>query len=305
MIARIAAHAVLMVAAASLLCACGGGGNSGPVYTVSVSVAGLTGSMVLELNDGDDLTVTADGSSSFSSTLPQNASYSVTEQTQPAMQYCTVSNGSSGSGSGGSDDYFGLADEAGDFFLIDSNASASPPYEFEQVGSLNVNATAVTGSVLGVGLDSTYADGSSYGSGTLTGTVTPRSMLNLSTQFTTAMGSASSTTLQLSYDPVYQRASTLATIAGNFVDGAGNVMSISGSGVINGTMSILDSTYNAYGIQLTYASCTGAYAVWNALTFSGIGTLENERSPEEIIASATATTAAGGEYVNLYVLSRN
>ncbi len=62
-------------------------------YTVGGSVFGLSGTLVLE-NNGDALTMNADGTFTFSNALPSGSSYLVTVQSQPATQTCTVTNGS-------------------------------------------------------------------------------------------------------------------------------------------------------------------------------------------------------------------
>jgi YVTN family beta-propeller protein len=66
-------------------------------YSVGGSVTGLSGSgLVLELNSGDDVSISSSGSFVFSSGLDNGAAYSVAIQTQPAnpAQTCTVRNGS-------------------------------------------------------------------------------------------------------------------------------------------------------------------------------------------------------------------
>ncbi len=63
-------------------------------YTVGGTVSGLAGTLVLENNGSDALTLNADGAFAFSTPLPQGSTYLVTVQTQPANQTCTVSNNS-------------------------------------------------------------------------------------------------------------------------------------------------------------------------------------------------------------------
>jgi hypothetical protein len=65
-----------------------------PVYSVGGIVSGLSGSVTLQINGGDDLTLNADGTYAFATELADGASYAVTVLTQPATQTCTVSNGS-------------------------------------------------------------------------------------------------------------------------------------------------------------------------------------------------------------------
>jgi hypothetical protein len=66
-------------------------------YTVRASVSGLSGSgLILQLNAGNDLAVTANGNSTFAAPVTSGMSYQVTVKTQPSspQQVCTVGNGS-------------------------------------------------------------------------------------------------------------------------------------------------------------------------------------------------------------------
>src|SRR5580693_2695411 len=83
-----------IVIPACFLAACGGGGDGSAaspsastgagagnpiLYTISVSVAGLSGSgLILELNSASDLAVPADGNFTFSTALPSGTSYTLT-----------------------------------------------------------------------------------------------------------------------------------------------------------------------------------------------------------------------------------
>ncbi len=74
-------------------------GNGAPAqtYTIGGSVTRLVGSgLVLQDNGGNNLTVTASGSFSFTTALATGATYGVTVLTQPGnpTQVCTVTNGS-------------------------------------------------------------------------------------------------------------------------------------------------------------------------------------------------------------------
>jgi len=90
--------AVLLSALA--LGACGGGGDSGgsggggggggtTTYTVGGTVSGLAGSVVLQLNGGNNLTVNASGAFTFTTGITAGTAYSVTVLTQPTGQICT------------------------------------------------------------------------------------------------------------------------------------------------------------------------------------------------------------------------
>ena len=63
-------------------------------FAVGGSVSGLAGTLVLQNNGGDDVTLAADGSFSFSTLIADGAGYAVTVRTQPAAQTCSVINGS-------------------------------------------------------------------------------------------------------------------------------------------------------------------------------------------------------------------
>ncbi len=86
---------VAVMAAMFLISACGskggGGGNGTPSYTVGGTLSGLTGTVVLQNNESDDLTITADGAFTFATKVADGGAYSVTVLTQPATQTCTAS----------------------------------------------------------------------------------------------------------------------------------------------------------------------------------------------------------------------
>ncbi|MCP4105642.1 MAG: hypothetical protein GY749_08915, partial [Desulfobacteraceae bacterium] len=63
-------------------------------YTIGGTVSGLTGTLVLQNNGGDDLTLTADGAFTFATALGDGSAYNVTVLTQPAGQTCTITTGS-------------------------------------------------------------------------------------------------------------------------------------------------------------------------------------------------------------------
>ena len=62
-------------------------------YTVGGTVSGLSGTVVLQDNSADDLSLSANGTFTFATTLVSGANYSVTVKTNPAGQSCTVSAG--------------------------------------------------------------------------------------------------------------------------------------------------------------------------------------------------------------------
>ena len=91
--------ALLFFSLAAVMTGCGGGGDGGGeetarAYTVGGTVTGLSGTLVLQNNGGDDLTITSDGPFVFSTPLADGSAYSVTILTSPVLQNCTVTNGS-------------------------------------------------------------------------------------------------------------------------------------------------------------------------------------------------------------------
>ena len=74
------------------LAACGGGSDA----TIGGYVSGLGSglSVVLQNNNADALTLTANGTFTFATSLSSGSTYSVTVLTQPVGQTCAVTNGS-------------------------------------------------------------------------------------------------------------------------------------------------------------------------------------------------------------------
>ncbi len=68
--------------------------NSTAGFTVGGIVSGLSGSMTLQNNGGDDLVVTSNGPFTFATALENGDSYNVTVLSEPAGQTCVVGNGS-------------------------------------------------------------------------------------------------------------------------------------------------------------------------------------------------------------------
>ena len=95
--------------ACAMLADCGGGSGSSsssgtgdsatvpPAPTVFLmvggNVSGLSGTVVLQDNGADALTISGDGRFTFPTRVPANAGYAVTVLTQPTGQNCTVANG--------------------------------------------------------------------------------------------------------------------------------------------------------------------------------------------------------------------
>jgi hypothetical protein len=112
----------------------------------------------------------------------------------------------------------------------------------------------------------------------------------------TATGLHNQITAALSNKVLYERESSLATIAGNY-QGLKEVLNIAGDGTIfsqnsgtgcvaNGQVSIINNAFNACDIEFTYSNCVGPAAVMNGSSFVGIASLDNSVMPEKLLVTA-------------------
>jgi hypothetical protein len=191
----------------------------------------------------------------------------------------------------------GLIDEAGVFHFIRSDGA-------QYVGTAATNGTTVTSSFNGYTANGqAFADGSRHGTGQLNGTVSERSSITATFQFTTEAGATSNGTLSLTFNSNYSVPSALGAIAGNYTDpSSGDVYSITSSGAVtwqdattgcvgNGTITIINATYNMYQFDFDMANCTGSSTVFNGTQFTGFATLDSAVSPAQLLAAATGTGA--------------
>ena len=88
----------LVVVVGAMGTGCGGSSRStttpAATYTVGGTLTGLSGTVVLQNNAADDLTLTEDDSFTFATALADGATYEVTVSSQPAGQTCSVSSSS-------------------------------------------------------------------------------------------------------------------------------------------------------------------------------------------------------------------
>jgi hypothetical protein len=189
----------------------------------------------------------------------------------------------------------GLVTETGEFHFIRSDLA-------QYIGTVSVSGNAISGNLQGFAeFGTAFPDGSTHGTGTITGTVSERSTLNVSISFKTDAGTSTSTNVPLTFNALYNNTSSLATISGNYTEAStGTVFSVSGNGtvfaqdaadgcVVNGTISIIDTSYNAYDVSYTYSSCVGPVAVLNGVTATGLATLNTTVSPAQAIVAVSGT----------------
>jgi len=65
-------------------------------YKISVAVTGLTGTLVMQDDKGDNLTFTTNNTQTFATSYASGSSYTVSVKTQPAGQTCTLSSNATG-----------------------------------------------------------------------------------------------------------------------------------------------------------------------------------------------------------------
>ena len=66
-------------------------GGTTSMYSIGGTVSGLSGTVVLQDNGGDDLSVSGNGAFMFATLLPTGVAYNVTVKTSPSGQSCSVS----------------------------------------------------------------------------------------------------------------------------------------------------------------------------------------------------------------------
>ncbi len=241
---------------------------------------------------------------------------------------CNGDLGSSGSSSSGT-----AASAAGIWSGTDSatgltltafvNSSGQADF-FRSDGAQFVGTAQVSGTTLQVALggytqfQSQFDDGSSYGVGTFNGTVSTGSSINGTLIFTTSNGTASTSTWSLTFDSLYDTASSLGAISGDYTDSSAAVsdgvdplsgasVTISSAGVLygqgsandcvlNGTVTDGNSSYDLYEVSYTYENCTGTYAVLNAVPFTGLAEINAKTSPAQILMTAQGESSASVYY---------
>jgi len=139
-----------------------------------------------------------------------------------------------------------------------------------------------------------FADGSTLATCGFTSSLVERVSLDITPSCRTTGGLEFSETLELVFDPLYDRDSSLETLAGTFQTAAGNVLSIASDGllfaqdattgcVINGRIGIYSPSFNIYEVTLGYESCTGAEAAFNGSVFTGFAALDDTAAPATLI----------------------
>jgi hypothetical protein len=204
----------------------------------------------------------------------------------------------------------GLIDEAGKFALIRSDGA-------QYTGTLATSGATVTSTFDGfTPIGSPFSDGSTHGTGTLTGAVQPRASITVTLNFTTDGGTSGSGQLVLTFNSVYDTLSSIAALTASYTNSAtGTAVSLTSSGglswqdagtgcVASGSVTVIDPTYNLYALEFTLANCQGVSAGLTGGQFTGFATLDDTASPQQLIMAAVGTSS-GGRYSMTLNLSRN
>jgi hypothetical protein len=215
----------------------------------------------------------------------------------------------SGTNTGDVIDALALISENGQYFEYGKNTTNG----CAAIGFGNVSAsgTTLSGSgdyvvvqyttIPGVTVDCVDPDGSDSGTSSITGSITQRVSADITETDTTSMGTViPESTQTYTFSSLYLNPSSLSTIAGNYADGSAT-LSISGSGVISeqdsngcvlsGQVSIINATYNAYAVQVSWANCTGSDTVLNGVSVSGLVTFDTSQSPAALVGGVSGNVS--------------
>jgi hypothetical protein len=190
----------------------------------------------------------------------------------------------------------GLVDETGDGVFIRTDDAKFFGQVSTSDNSISVSAQAYAASA------KPFPDGSTHGTWTMNGMIQERQSISATTAFTTDNGTQMQGSLDLKFDALYNRPSSLATVAGYFfgtsdpiaeginIGADGSVAQYSQVCQTSGQISIIDSTYNIYRMQLTVKCANGTTTNW-----SGLATLDNTVSPERLVFGLNGDDGAYAE----------
>ena len=200
----------------------------------------------------------------------------------------------------------GLVSESGQFYFIRGDGA-------QFVGRLTTSGDELSANFVGyVPFGEKFDDGSTTGTGSLSGNVDERTRISADINFTTSRGATNQSTMALSYDPIYERDSSLESVAGNYLDTDKNVViNVNNDGelfsqdpkshcVTNGTVSVIDPAFNLYRVEYTFSNCKGHHQeVLNGKVAEGLATLDDTQFPETLIMGVEVA-AAGSAFAGVF-----
>jgi hypothetical protein len=141
----------------------------------------------------------------------------------------------------------------------------------------------------------TLPDGATAADGHVNGDWYKRQgIMNISGSLRTATG-ALTLSFDGAYDPLHGRESDIALVAGSYrpsgsaeevvtIDPQGGIFGQNSANgcVVNGTIVAVNTRYNVYRVEASYASCTGSAVVLNGNAAKGLGYLDSSKSPAEL-----------------------
>lgn len=214
----------------------------------------------------------------------------------------------SGTDSSTNQQFVGISSESGQFVFVDSGGTIYSGQATTSGGNISgsVDAFAPFGSV--------FSDGSLHAAGTFSGRIATRNSMSGVADLTTDNGTASSSSLSLTYDSLYTSGSSLATIAASYSN-SDMTATVNANGTFtyqdaldgctaSGTIAAPDSAYDLYQVTAQVSGCNSTDAALNGLTLTGLATYDAQTSPPQLNAGLTVKSGQGDFGVALF-LNRN
>jgi hypothetical protein len=179
----------------------------------------------------------------------------------------------------------GLVAETGELFFNAGGAINGGVY---YVGKFSVDGNTINADIDAIAMqDSHYPDGATVGTGTLGGQIVAHTPIDGGVTINTdptppAEGHKYSNSLSLTFGGQYNRASSLATIAGNY-GSSSLALTISADGVlfaqdagtgcvIKGAITTIDTRFNMYAVSLSTMNCAAEFGVPDGAQLMGLAT---------------------------------
>lgn len=141
-----------------------------------------------------------------------------------------------------------------------------------------------------------FPDGSTHGRWSMSGSIVERQSITANLTFTTDNGTTVQGALDLTFDPLYNRPSSSATVAGDYVPpGGGFALLISTNGdlqiselicEVGGQIAPVNPSYNLYHVHMSDKCDNGASSEGD-----GMATLDNTVSPEQLVVGLVGPNA--------------
>ena len=209
----------------------------------------------------------------------------------PTVQPSGIWSGTDSSGG----DVLILVAAGGAFHYVDATAN-------QGAGFFAPEASITSGFDLVTPLDRPFSDGATLASCSFNGSLSERRQMQLTQSCVTSAGTGFSDVLDLRFNPLYDRESSLAAISGNYEAASGSVLSVAADGelfmqdaangcVTNGRFAVITRVSNLYDVSLQFDSCSGPDAVLNGSAFSGLAFLDDTAAVESLVIAVIGDVA--------------